>query len=331
LLLCAFSFSLAGAFGETVVLQLRNGDRVTGTIVSENTNHIVINTSWAKDLLVPVPEILKREKMQDALTAANSSPAKPGETIPLPMTLPSPRVNAVVPEVPKFVQRQSWHGRIDIGMDLGFSESNRELFYGKAKITYIPQFTPGEIKTLPSRFRNTFDVQATYGRNNGILSANLVNGASKTDWDIREKFFVYNLFGLGYDEIRRIDFQYEEGPGVGYHWIKRSNFVLNTELGMNYQVQNFQGGIETQRFFARLAEDATWTVSKKMTLDERFEFFPNVQGTGDFRLRFESNLRFALWQNISLTLSLIDAFDTQPAPGVSKNDLQIRSLIGVVF
>ena len=39
------------------------------------------------------------------------------------------------------------------------------------------------------------------------------------------------------DAVRQIDFQWEVGPGLGYHWVKRTNFVFRTETGGNYQAQ----------------------------------------------------------------------------------------------
>ena len=41
--------------------------------------------------------------------------------------------------------------------------------------------------------------------------------------------------------------------------------------------------------------------------------------------------RYALLQNIFYNLSLIDIYDSEPALGISRNDLQIRSSIGIKF
>src|ERR1051326_2719520 len=46
-------FSLGAASGQSVVLYLRGGDRITGTIVSESTNRVVLSTKWAKEVVVP--------------------------------------------------------------------------------------------------------------------------------------------------------------------------------------------------------------------------------------------------------------------------------------
>src|SRR5947208_10801232 len=48
--------------GQTIILHLRNGDRLAGTIVSEDTNRVILTTTWIKELAVPLSEIASREK-----------------------------------------------------------------------------------------------------------------------------------------------------------------------------------------------------------------------------------------------------------------------------
>jgi hypothetical protein len=351
---------------EGVIIQLRNGDRITGTIVAESTNQLVISTTWAKELAIPLTEISSRQKAE-VVVVSPGAPLLQGTNSVAQQTnalaqLSIVQTNAVVqqtnaasadtnviaqltPPPPKrspLFKAKSWHGKIDIGTDLGFSEVSRELYYARAKIIYTPESTPDARKTIAERFKNTFDYQATYGRNDEVVSANRMDAISKTDFDVGRRIFVYNLIGTGYDEIRRINFQYEVGPGIGYRLFMRSNFVMNAETGFNYQMQSLEktvGGHKVndkdERFSIRLAEDATWSISKRVTLDEKLELFPSIDLTG-FRLRFESNLRYSLWESgnghsILLTLTLLDLYDTQLATGVSNNDLQIRSSVGISF
>jgi hypothetical protein len=158
-------------------------------------------------------------------------------------------------------------------------------------------------------------------------------GSDKTDFDIgKHKIFVYNLAGVGYDEVRKIDLQYEEGPGIGYHLFTLTNLVMNLESGVNYQAQyRSDGNPDVKKFYFRLAEDLTWKLNKRLTFIEKVEFFPQVEDLQQYRLRFESTLSYGFWQNLSLNLSVLDLYDTKPASGVPPNDLQIRSSLGITF
>ena len=259
----------------------------------------------------------------NAVVVVTAAPASP-PAAPIPPPKP-----VIKPKGPV-----DWHGDVQVGADVGISEKSRQLYYAKFKIAYAPveEGTPTGSSKFVGRFRNTFDYNAAYGTTDGDLSANRMDGSSKTDFDLgkERRIFVYNLFGAGYDEIRKIDHRYEVGPGLGYHVFTRSNFVLNAEVGMNYQAQYFQNNGENERFYYLFAEDLNWRISKMLTFDEKFEFFPEVN-FNEFRFRFESNLRYWLLENLSFNLTVLDLYDTAAAPNVDKNDLQIRSSVGVKF
>jgi len=66
LLVVPFGRPLRGA--ESITLHLRNGDRITGTISSEDTNRVVLSTPWIKEVIVPAAQISKREPARHAET-----------------------------------------------------------------------------------------------------------------------------------------------------------------------------------------------------------------------------------------------------------------------
>ena len=342
--------SVSTSSSQTVALRLKNGDRISGTILSETTNQITLSTTWQKALVIPITEISSREAIVPVAPVVTNAPvvavaptnvpvAAPVATnAPVAAITPAPAIKSVViapPVAPVKPKGQpSWHGDIQLGADAGISQQTRQLYYGRAKIIYAPvgEAAPPGTYSVINRFRNTFDYNVAYGTTAGTLSANLMYGSFKTDFDLgaSRRIYVYNLAGAGYDEVQKINLRYEIGPGFGYHMLTRTNLILNAEAGMNYQVQYLRNNESTYNFYYRLAEDFTWKFAKKFTFDEKFEFFPQVD-FGEYRLRFESNFRFWFLENLSFNLTLLDLYNTQPASGVSRNDLQIRSSIGVKF
>ena len=308
-------FSVGLIRGETVILHLKNGDRLTGTLVSEDTNRVVIGTPWQNELAVPKTEISKRENV-----AATPGPTAP-VAAPAPVVAAKPAAPPVAPPPPKH-----WNADLQFGLDIQESTKSRTLYYTRDKLSYARPLWQQQIP-----FRSTIDYNYSYGKTEGIRSTDRMDGSSKSDLDVKKSLFVYNLGGAGYDKIRRIDLQYEEGPGVGYHLIARTNFVLNTEVGMNYQVQQFSDGNESKNVYFRLAEDLNWKINKKTDLVQKVEFFPQADTFSKFRFRFDSTLRYALLQNLSINLTVIDLYDSKPALNTNPNDLQIRSSIGVRF
>jgi hypothetical protein len=291
---------------ESITLLLRNGDRITGTITSEDTNRVVLATPWVKELTVPLALISKREPV-------------PGVKAQVPAVGAGATAGTVTPPL-KNNRSQSWAGEIAVGTDLGFSQKNHQLYSGRAKIIYA--YGP---------LKNTFDYDFSYGNTAGILSANRMDGFSKTDVNVGRRLYVYNLFGAGYDEIRKIDLRYEIGPGVGYHLVQAPSFLLNTEFGVDYQGQQLADHTSTDLFFFRVAENFSWRFNSKAILDEKFEFFPRVDELDLYRFRFETNFKYQLLSNLALNLTVLDQYDSQPAEAVTRNDLQVRSSVGVKF
>src|SRR5262245_2114811 len=70
-IVAALALLALGAAAQEVILHLRNGDRLTGSIASETTNHIVLTNAWTTTgITVPLGTILKREPVVRPLTNA---------------------------------------------------------------------------------------------------------------------------------------------------------------------------------------------------------------------------------------------------------------------
>lgn len=314
------------ARAEQIILHLHNGDHLTGTLVSEDTNRVTLATSWIKELTVPRSAIKQRETV----------PPPPPPPAPPPVVVNKPPVTNVVavakPPTPvpppvKPAGPKLWKASLTLGTDMQFGQIDRQLYYSRFKLTYERPY-----KSTPQKFfRSIFDYAVDYGESAGIRSANRMDGSVKTDFDIGKRWFLYNLGGAGYDEIRKIDLHYEDGPGVGYHLFTLPKFVANVEAGGNYQVQERRGSPDAKNFFFRLGEDVTWKIGSKLTLREKLEFTPRAEDLGRYRFRFDSSLDFPLWKNITMTLSFLDLYDTDPPGRVSRNELLVRSALTITF
>jgi putative salt-induced outer membrane protein YdiY len=331
----------AAAAAQEVILHLRNGDRVAGRILSEDATNVVLSTGWIARLPVPVAAIERRETVS-APSAQTNAPAQP-QPAPTPPETAKPKT--VAPQTPaptaaparagapetaaatRPAPPKRWKAQVSLGTDLQFGARDRELFYGRAKLTYELPYARN-----PRRFfRGIADYSVDYGRTDGTKSTDRMFGSLKTDFDVGERVFVYNLFGAGYDSVRKIDLQYEVGPGAGYRLFTKPKFALNLEAGATYQAQERSGSPSVRQFYGRLAEDFTWKLHPRVTWIEKAEWFPSFEEAGEFRLRVESSLSFGLWQNLALKFSVLDLYDTKPARGVNPNEVLVRSSLEITF
>ncbi len=311
------------ALGQTnVVLYLKNGDRLAGAIVSEDTNRVVLATSWLPELPVPQAVIERRE----VLPAANPNAVAINPPAPVvssnAVTLPKPVTAPVAAAGPKL-----WTANVNVGLNLVYGATDSQLYYGTLKLTYEQPY-----KSNPKKFfRNVFGYTANYGETAGKESANNMGGTVKTDFDVGEHLYLYNAGAVGYDTIRKINLYYSVGPGVGYHLFTQPKWVANVESGLSYQAQYRSAGGNVESVYLRAAEDVTWKISDRVSFTQKYEFFQNLETGDQFRWQFNATLEYSLWQGVSLNLSALDLYDTNPAPGVDKNELQVRSSIGIAF
>lgn len=219
----------------------------------------------------------------------------------------------------------NWHGSIQIGLDLGYGTADRQTYYanGTASHSY-------------GRIRNFADLHAAYGFLNEVQSAERIDGSWKLDVDLGQKrrIYVYNQAGGGYDRIRKLDRQYQEGVGLGYKILQKPKLVLSGEAGAQYQFLDYSpGSLTTDRSIMsiRLGESFTWNIAGKLNVTQRAAFMPNVEDFNDFRTRFELGLSYPLFKRMTINLNLLDDYDSSPPPGVDKNELQLQSTLGYTF
>jgi hypothetical protein len=335
---------------ETVTLHLRNGASVTGEMISLDTTFITITNAALGKIAVPVVEVQRLEKKSAGqqtvspppATATNQPPATPAQTAPtnqpppqaaLPAPAPKPAATpAAQPAANKTVVAQSapvkpkpprrWTVDAQVGADLQYNQSERQIYYGRAKWTYGKE-----------RFRSIVDYLVNYGKTDGILSANDMSGSVRVEMDVEKtkRVFLFDAAGAGYNEVRKIDLSYDDSFGLGYKLVAHTNLTLNADIGVNYQNQHFSDGTSKDYGALRLGELLGWKINSKWFLDEKFEFYPRFTDIGEYRMRFETNLRYLLSHSLNLNITVIDQYDTQPAPSVTRNDLLLRATLGFKF
>lgn len=325
------------ARAETVIVTLKNGDRLTGELKSENADRLVLKSPLAGTVKIPKSEISKREPLNPPVAVAPPVAAKPAPgPAPAPAGKPpepaltaakgtnAPPVALVRRWIPDWLvpYTTNWHGNIQLGMDLGFGTADRQTFYGNASATHAY-----------NRIRNTVEYHVAYGTLNDVESANRMNFRGKTDFDFgtKRRIYVYNTGGIGYDEVRRVDLEFDEGAGLGYKFIERPKFTLRGELGGQYQNIDYITAGDKSYLSIRVAENLSWRVSDKLTLSQGLTFLPNISELSDYRVRFELSASYPLFKRVNISLNLIELYDSDPPPRVDANDLTIQSTVGISF
>lgn len=316
LLLCSTASTVSA---QKVILELKSGDRVGGRIVSENAHRLVISNSWAAALSIPLSEIAARKTNTVAAAASRAPSAVRKHPPPHP-----PKTVSNAPLKPRSRPKGTWHGHIRIGLDAIFNTRDQQDYYGDIKLTYQKPY-----RSNPKKFfRNTTQIHAEYLKTDGKKSANRAQFSNKSDFDVADSFYASGLAGVGYDEVRKIDLQYKFGPGIGNHLIARKSYVLNVETGLNYEAQYRRDTDNLETFYLRLALDSTWRIQQNLKWTHEVAFYPDLEEEGQYHNDFSSTLSYGFWRNLSLNLTVLDDYNTEVAPGVNQNRLELRFSLG---
>lgn len=310
---------------DTLTLHLQNGDRLSGTLIAETTNTIVLSNAWNGALTVPISAIARREVAEPALPSAVAvvQAEVPPALASTGQSNAAPTLALASPAKPP----KRWHTDVKLGADVIRGVKDRNIYYGAASLTYARPYASN-----PKQFfRSRLDYRADYSTTDDIESANRMAGSNKTDFDIGSRTFLYNFMGVGYDNVRKIDLQAEIGPGVGYRLVRTPPFALNIEGGLNYQRQERTGVEDNEAFQFRVGEDATWKMHQRVTLNQRATLLTAIDAPDELQFRFEGNLAFGLVQNLTFNLTVLGLYDTRPVPGITPSEFQFRSALGVTF
>jgi hypothetical protein len=279
------------------IFHLRNGDRVTGRVVSEEGEMVVLETPWQPRVALPRGQILRRE----------------------PAPSPSPLPDALVSGTPS--PTTTIAGEAQVGANFLNGQRMTELYYGRLKLT----LTSGSL-------RNTLDLNAAYGETDDVVSANRLEGSLKADYTFAPRWYGYGLASGGYDEVRLVEWRVEGGPGVGYRFLTGTNLQFNVEAGGAYLREEFSGGqVAREDFSPRLAQDSTVRLSRPLMLQQKCEYFPRNFSLENQRVKLEATLSYLLMAGLSLNVTVFNLYETNPAFSVTRNDFQLRSSVGVKF
>jgi putative salt-induced outer membrane protein YdiY len=346
-----------GALADQVTL--KNGDRLTGTIVKSDAKTLLLKTDFAGDVTLQweaVTSIVSSQTLHLAL--------KDGQTIVGTVTTSDGKFEVATKDTGPVVASKDavvgvrddaeqkafddqierlrhphltdfWSGLLDTGLSLTRGNSESLTFDLSGKAARVTDRDKISVYTTAIYSDSTID---------GVSSttAHAIRGGVRGDLNVSEKLFVFGFTDFEYDQFQDLDLRNVVGGGLGYH-------VINTKA-TTFDV--FAGGDFDQDFFGAIAATATAPataavtrkngevdlgetfnakINNRTTITEQFSLFPNVSDTGTYRFQFDTTAATKLKNWLSWQVTYSDRFLSDPLPGFKKNDLLLSTGIRLTF
>jgi len=339
---------------------LKNGDRLSGKIVSSDEKGLLLKSEFAGDVTIQWGAIIGIESTQkitltlkdgtrlsgkvttqdgkfvveDEKTAAASAPAPKDVIVTVRNDEEQQKYDMEMGRMahPKFYY--FWSGLIDTGLAL--TRGNSETASYNVAMKAVRE-TPRDKLTIFGTyiFANNSSIPPT------VTTANSLDTGVLGDWNFSPRGFVFALADFQTNELQHLDLRKVFGGGLGYHVIKTPDTTFDIFGGATYDRDSFGAYQLTNPTpppaFTLVPEDVKDSgeglfgeefdkkFSKRTTLTERFSFYPNLTSTGDYRFQLDANVATQLNSWLSWHVTLSDRYISYPPVGLKADDLLLST------
>lgn len=354
-----FTLIVCLAFSSTLFadqITLKNGDRLTGTVVKSDSKTLVFHTDAGGDVTLKfdaIQEIKTEQQLHVGL--------KGGKTAVGPVTMTdgkleivtktSGTVEAPVADVTVIRNdaeqlaydkslhpglRHGWTGGANVGFSVARGNSETEnlaLAFNAAHPTLNDKIT------LYATSINTTNNLATPS-----TVANLETGGFRYDRNVNPKLFAFGAADFMANALQYLDLRQVYSGGFGFHAIKNDHTMLNFLGGGNYTHEAYSNGAPipnsdafvsygvTHRFAAlTLGQELTQKLGKSTVVTQNLYVYPDLQQRGEWR--GTGNLgtvtkisKWLGWQN-----QFSDIYVSNPPSGAKRNDVLFTTGLNFSF
>jgi putative salt-induced outer membrane protein YdiY len=324
-------------------VSLKNGDRLSGTIVKSDGKTLVLHTDYAGDvslkwdaiqalessqpLHVELPDgktvvgavTTSDDKLEIATTTGNVEAAKSGVK-----TLRNDAEESAYEKTLHPGLMQDWKAGLNVGFALTGGNSQTENL--SVAFTGIRQTLNDKLGLYAN------SVYATNNASGAVpaTTANTAGGGLRYDHDLTPRVFGFVAGDFFSDALQTLNLRSVFGGGAGFHAIKSDRTTLDLLGGANYTHESYAA--LSRNFIAlTIGEELMHKLTKSTVLNERLYFFPDLNSAGDYRGTFDfatvtKMSKWLGWQN-----SFSDVYVTNPPVGKKKNDLIFTTGLNVSF
>jgi len=338
---------------------LKNGDRLTGTVVKSDGKTLVLHTDAAGDVTIQfaaIQEIKTDQQLHVSL--------KGGKTAVGPVTTTDGKleiatktagtVEASKDDVTLIRNdaeqtaydkslhpglRHGWTGGANVGFSVARGNSETEnlaLAFNAVHATLNDKIT---------LYASSIDTTNNLATPSTV--ANLNSGGLRYDRNVNPRLFAFGAADFMSNALQYLDLRAVYTGGFGFHAIKSDHTTLNVLGGINYTHETYSNGAvntpvtipptyvsygKTNKFAAlTLGEELNHKLGKTTVVTENFYFYPNLQQTGEYRANFNLGTvtkisKWLGWQN-----QFGDIYVSNPPTGSKNNDLILTTGLNFSF
>jgi small nuclear ribonucleoprotein (snRNP)-like protein len=322
---------------------LKNGDRITGSVVKKDGKDLTIKTDQFGAIVVAWDQVesITAEKpltivLKDGRTYQGTLTTSDGK---ITVTTSETRVTVSSSDVTALRnadEEKAYHRLLHPGLGELWAGTGTVGFAGTAgnseTLTYTTGFTADRVTRTDktSLYFNAIKASALVnGKNTDTAQA--VRGGISYGHNVNPRLFVSVFNDDEYDRFQDLDLRFVAGGGAGLHAVKTKRSSLDLLAGVAYSHARFSTPLTRSSAQAYWGDDYILKLSASTSLTQSYRMFNNLTDTGDYRVNFDLGLGTKIFKWLSWNVSLSDRYLSDPAPGRKTNDFLYTTGIGITF
>ena len=318
-------------------LHFPNGDRISGTLVSQTADTIVFHSPVMGQLTLPAKDlrVVPSETKPVPDSVAVAAPPAPAEPTP------PPAVAAAQPDrppgKPNDEEKSAWKGKLELGFRSqdGRRESLNFDFRASAERTLGDNNLKASGRLL-------------YGEQDDRINTDRYDASFRWRRELGERTFAQTLTSYYRDPIKNIDTNWEQNVGAGLRVYKSEEHTVNIGAGLTAQYREADASTSGAFALIELFQDYSYQINKRIKFlqnavaqyspDGQARFVtvsnqPSVISTGEsnYKVRFDSTLQGQITGSVSLNLRYEYEFDNAVVTQAARADHRVTSSIGYGF
>jgi putative salt-induced outer membrane protein YdiY len=345
-------------------VSLKNGDRLTGTVVKSDAKTLLLKTEAAGDItiqwsaidsinstqplhvglaggqMVVGPVTTKDGQLQVATQTAGLVTAAKDSVQVIRSDSEEAAYDAAIERLQHPHLGDFWSGMLDTGLSLTRGNSSTLAYNLAARAV-----------RATDRDKITVYTTAVYGKNDTTLPseviAHQITGGLRADINVQPRWFLFAGTDFNSNALQNLDLQNVIEGGAGVHLIKTKKTQFDVFAGAGYNQEFFSAytlpnptpppallafpAVTQRNAEANLGEQFDTKLGSRSTFSETFNYFPNLSGPSGYRYTFNTSLSTSINKWLGWQFSLSDSFLSNPPTGIKKNDLILSTGLRLAF
>ncbi len=334
----ALCLGLFAAVAQADEVYLRNGDRLTGTLVRLTDGKLVFKADAAGEVTVALADVLTFGTVtpvevhlkdgtvlnQPVLAADAGTFAIDTGTALRPQTFQLTDLTSMNPPAKPPVK---WTGSISAGFTATSGNTSTEAVNANINVA-----------RRSDKDRTT--ASANYGRGKqedpdtgeDRTTEDWWRAKAQYDYFFSRKFFGFINGSYEKDAIADLDRRVVVGGGAGYQWIESARTNFSTTAGLASLYEKFDGDTDSNsELSAQLGYNFDHQLNDSVTFLHDLTYFPALEKFSDYYLTTTAEIRASLTKSMFASFKTIFNYDATPATGRSSTDVKYIFSAGMTF